>query len=87
MKSMGKSLGDGISWLLVYRPTNEEQQGTRCAELSQVDRGKSFDLPMPARRNDALQRVAKAEKLRNILAENAWSNTLNVDRLIRVLLA
>lgn len=42
---------------------------------------------MPARRNDALQRVAKAEKLRNIFTENAWSNALNVDQLIRVLLA
>ena len=87
MKSMGKSLGDGISWLLAYRPTNEEQQGTRCAELLQVDRGKSFDLPMPARINDALEKVAKTEKLRNFFIESAWSNGINVDQLICVLLA
>ncbi len=68
-------------------PTNEEQQGTRCAELLQVDRGKSFDLPMPARINDALEKVAKTEKLRNFFIESAWSNGINVDQLICVLLA
>lgn len=53
----------------------------------QVDRGKSFDLPMPARINDALEKVAKTEKLRNFFIESAWSNGINVDQLICVLLA
>ena len=53
----------------------------------QVDRGKSFDLPMPGRINDALEKVAKTEKLRNFFIENAWSNGINVDQLICVLLA